>query len=181
LSLGENLKKIRTSKNITQKELARKLGVSIRTIQNYESGNREPSIKTLENISDILEVSTNELITGQSLFEGTGGLLGLSKLILDKSLYSENQEIRDLLIEDVIEGIINVYKKDRPNFKVFKEYKENPLQYWHDVIVLCPLTEFYKCNLNNLKDNEINEIAKALEITFKLKLLELKDRKDNEK
>lgn len=67
LSLGENLKKIRTSKNITQKELAEKLGVSVRTIQNYESGNREPSIDTLYKVAAALDVKALDFLPDEEM------------------------------------------------------------------------------------------------------------------
>lgn len=62
MGLGENIKSIRTKKGITQLELARNLDVSVRTIQNYESGNREPNMNTLMKICSFLECSPMEII-----------------------------------------------------------------------------------------------------------------------
>ena len=61
MSLGKNIKAMRVNKEITQSELAENLGVSIRTVQNYESDNRNPGIKTLERISDYLNVNIDTL------------------------------------------------------------------------------------------------------------------------
>lgn len=65
MNIGENIKKIRTQNRITQKELAKALNVSIRTIQNYESGNREPNIDTLYKIANIFNVDI-KVILGKS-------------------------------------------------------------------------------------------------------------------
>lgn len=62
MSLGDNIKKIRTSKNVTQRELAEKLSVSTRTIQNYESGNRTPNIEALRKIAEALEIDISYLL-----------------------------------------------------------------------------------------------------------------------
>ena len=60
--LGENLKKIRTSKNITQTEFAEKLGVDKSFVSNIENGKTNPTLSTLTNLAQALGVSTNELL-----------------------------------------------------------------------------------------------------------------------
>ena len=39
---GEKLKALRAERNMTQKELAKALGVSLRTVSNYETGGLRP-------------------------------------------------------------------------------------------------------------------------------------------
>lgn len=60
--LGENLKKIRTNKNITQTELAEKLGVDKSFVSNIENGKTNPTLSTITNLAQSLGVSTNELL-----------------------------------------------------------------------------------------------------------------------
>ncbi len=60
--LGENLKKIRTKKNITQTELAKTLGVDKSFVSNIENGKTNPTLSTITNLAKTLGVSTNELI-----------------------------------------------------------------------------------------------------------------------
>ena len=62
MTLGENIKSIRKRKGIKQSELASKLGFTVRTIQNYESGNREPNMQTLMKICTALECAPMEII-----------------------------------------------------------------------------------------------------------------------
>ena len=68
MNFGNNLKTLRKEKNITQLELANILGVTTRTIQNYESCKREPNIETLEKLSNYFEVQIDYLI-GKSNFK----------------------------------------------------------------------------------------------------------------
>jgi transcriptional regulator with XRE-family HTH domain len=56
------LLEIRNSKGMTQKQLAERLGVTIRTITNYENGSREPNIKTLIALTQIFGVSADYLL-----------------------------------------------------------------------------------------------------------------------
>lgn len=60
--LGENLKKIRTSRNITQTEFAEKLGVDKSFVSNIENGKTNPTLSTITNLAQALGVSTNELL-----------------------------------------------------------------------------------------------------------------------
>ena len=46
-----NLKNARERKEITQKELAERIGVAKSTYSLYESGNREPNVQTIRKIS----------------------------------------------------------------------------------------------------------------------------------
>lgn len=62
MTLGENIKRIRKMRGITQSDLAKKLEVTARTIQNYESGNREPNLETLMKICDTLDCAPMEII-----------------------------------------------------------------------------------------------------------------------
>lgn len=57
-----NLKNARERKEITQKELAERIGVAKSTYSLYESGNREPNVQTIRKITDVLEVTADELL-----------------------------------------------------------------------------------------------------------------------
>lgn len=61
MGFPEKLKSLRKEKNLTQKELAKKLDFNYTTIANYESGRNEPNISTLIRIADIFDVSLDEL------------------------------------------------------------------------------------------------------------------------
>lgn len=62
MKLNENIKKYRKINGLTQSELAKKLNVTTRTIQNYESGNREPSFDMLVRIAVNLNVNVKSLV-----------------------------------------------------------------------------------------------------------------------
>ena len=62
--IGKNIKTFREQKNISQLELAEKLNVTRQAVSNWEMGKTHPDIETLHKISDILEISIDELIYG---------------------------------------------------------------------------------------------------------------------
>jgi phage element (ICEBs1)transcriptional regulator (xre family) protein len=61
-SMGENIKRIRKSKGLTQKEVAEKLGISQQSFAQYERVDAIPKFKTLQNIADALDVSVGDII-----------------------------------------------------------------------------------------------------------------------
>lgn len=59
---GENLRHLREQNKLTQKALAQKLHIKRSTLSKYETGDREPGLKTLVKIADVLEVSVDKLL-----------------------------------------------------------------------------------------------------------------------
>lgn len=62
MSFANNLKNLRTSKNLGQQQLAEILQTTKKTISHWETGYCEPSISQLIVLSDLFEVSVDELI-----------------------------------------------------------------------------------------------------------------------
>ena len=63
--VASNIRKFREEKNFTQSDLADRLSVTRQAVSNWENGKTEPDIETLHKISDILEITIEELIYGQ--------------------------------------------------------------------------------------------------------------------
>ena len=63
--VSKNLKKIRTTKKITQDALAEKLHVTRQAISNWENDKTKPDIESLEMLAQVLEVDIEELIYGE--------------------------------------------------------------------------------------------------------------------
>lgn len=60
--IHDNLIRIRTYRQLTQKQLAKKSKVSQATIAQIETGIKSPSLKTLRKISKALNVSIGTLV-----------------------------------------------------------------------------------------------------------------------
>ena len=65
MSLGERICKLRTRKNLSQGELADALDVSRQSISKWETGASVPELDKLIRLSEIFDVSLDELITGK--------------------------------------------------------------------------------------------------------------------
>ena len=60
--LGQNLKKIRNSKGISQGDISRKLNMDRGYISSIENGKKNPTLTTLEKIAGALGVGVDDLI-----------------------------------------------------------------------------------------------------------------------
>lgn len=60
-NITSNLRDVRQDKNISQKELSDKTGISVRCIKYYESLTRQPSLLNAYRLATSLETSVDEL------------------------------------------------------------------------------------------------------------------------
>ncbi|MCR5340843.1 MAG: helix-turn-helix domain-containing protein [Saccharofermentans sp.] len=65
VKIGAFLKELRKEKNITQEELADKMGVSRRTVSRWETGANMPDMDILIDISDFYDVDLREILDGE--------------------------------------------------------------------------------------------------------------------
>lgn len=60
--LGENMKKVRAKKKLSQGALVHLLEVDKGYISNIESGNKNPTLATIQRLAEVLGVSADELL-----------------------------------------------------------------------------------------------------------------------
>ena len=66
LSFGENLRRARKNAGITQTELAHSVGITERSLYNYEQNSRAPKIDVVKKFADVLGVNPEMLLAGDS-------------------------------------------------------------------------------------------------------------------
>ena len=66
------LRSARISRGKTLQTIADELGVTLITIQKYESGAREPNLQTLRELADILDVPTDFLLGRDEYLKNLG-------------------------------------------------------------------------------------------------------------
>ncbi|MBE5878055.1 MAG: helix-turn-helix transcriptional regulator [Lachnospiraceae bacterium] len=86
---GENLKRVREEKGITQQTLADYLYVTRQAVSRWEGGSRYPDIMTAKKISQYLEVSLDDLLSDD-----------------DMKLYVEKSEILDTPISKRVQIVL---------------------------------------------------------------------------
>ena len=93
MSVGENIKRIRKEKGLTQKQLGELCGLADSAIRRYENGGANPKIETKKKIANALEVPVEDI---------DPDLESLTKSLIMKEKERKMEEI---------EHIINLIKK----------------------------------------------------------------------
>ena len=98
-TFGDRLALAREGQNLTQEQLARRLGLRVQTIRNWEFDRSEPRANRLQMIAGFLNVSMIWLLTG----EGAGGptLRGDGTAAVSEELSGLLGEIREIRLSNV--------------------------------------------------------------------------------
>lgn len=128
--IGEKIKALREEQDLTQQDLAVKMNMTRPGISNWENGKSEPSSSQLYNLSQILNVSTDELLGKVSDPEKVV-IVDTSALIKRPTLVEELEQYFDkVIIPQVVIGELNNIKDNgKPSVKqrawlVMKTIKE---------------------------------------------------------
>lgn len=65
--IGKFILQLRKERNLTQKELAEKIGVTDRAISKWENGRGMPELSLIKPLCDELDISVNELLSGERI------------------------------------------------------------------------------------------------------------------
>lgn len=102
--IGKSIKFLRNKKNISQTELSRILSVTVASVSRWESGISIPSFTTLYDISNLFEVSIDEL--------------------LGKYAYNNESRIEEIYVLDKIKNLIKgLEEKEKEKREVEKNEK----------------------------------------------------------
>ena len=103
VKIGRFIKAMRKEKNLTQREIAERLSISEKTVSKWETGNGMPEVSLMLPLCELLNISVNELLSGERLDE---------KLYYEKaeqnimSLIQEKAEAKKKIIIAVIIGVV---------------------------------------------------------------------------
>lgn len=67
VDFGTRIKCLRKADNLTQSQVAQRLGVSKAVISSYENGTRQPSYTNLVKLSQLFKVSTDWLLGNKTI------------------------------------------------------------------------------------------------------------------
>ena len=93
-NIGKFIAKNRKKKKLTQSELAERLGVTDRSVSNWENGKNMPDLSLFKPLCDNLDITINELMSGEKL---------------------NNKEYNEKLEENIINTIDYIDKKNNYN------------------------------------------------------------------
>lgn len=116
MSIGENIKKARKAAGLTQKELAKKIGVTAQMISLYETDARRPKYETLARIASAIRKNSGQWVYVYDLLEH------------DAELYNEIKQEHEDMVDNLPENRLMF------NFNsVNKDGKKKIIEYSNDI------------------------------------------------
>ena len=110
-TIGERLRELRKSRNMTQDDLANALGVSRVQINQWESGSREISNSRIIKIAEFFGTTCDYVLLGKETNNSTEfGILS-----------STGNEISEVLSESTIKALCDIRKIDTESRKTYKD------------------------------------------------------------
>ena len=129
IKIGKFIAEERKAKNYTQRELADKLSISDKTISKWERGNGFPEVSLLLPLCNELEITVNELISGERLQEMDYKKKAEENMV---NLVKEAQESKKKIIMSAMVGVL-VIVASVPLFVVAGMFE---MQVWTRVLLM---------------------------------------------
>lgn len=131
----EKVKEARNKAGLKQDELAKAIGVSLRTITNYESGERYPKKREVYyKLADVLKVDVNYLLTEDEEFlidaekqYGKRGAKQAKELLAEVSGLFTGGDLADEDLDEMMKGIQEAYwiAKEKNRKYTPKKYRKD--------------------------------------------------------
>lgn len=111
MEFHNRLYNLRKQKGLSQEELANRLNVSRQTISKWEIGDSTPDMEKLAAISELFEVSLDELVLGKEqtpLETGASNIAEIREVLEEKVLTPDNKKKvgKGLKIAGIVAGVI---------------------------------------------------------------------------
>lgn len=135
MKFNEKIREARKNAGLKQEELAKAIGVSLRTVTNYESGERYPKKReTYHRIAEVLKVDVNYLLTEDEEFileaeekYGSRGARQAKALAAEVSGLFAGGELADDDLDEMMRGIQEAYwiAKEKNKKYAPKKYRKD--------------------------------------------------------
>ena len=138
MDFGEKIRNARTAKQMTQSDLADAAGLSLRTIQNYEQGERMPkSHDTYDRLAAALDMDVNVLLDSRAGFilrateqYGGRGSRQAWDLVADMGAMFAGGEMEEEDMDEIMKAIQDAYWEAKKNNRKYvnKRYRKEDEQ-----------------------------------------------------
>jgi len=125
--IGKFIALLRKEQNMTQVELAEKLGITDRAISKWENGRGLPDLSLIKPLCEALDISVNELLSGERL---------------------DKKEYQDKVEENILKTI------DYTNFKIKKTKNKFKIVLIAILVIILAFPAMFVIDVNRMRNNE---------------------------
>ena len=94
--IGQNIRRFRRNRGLTQEQLAERINISVPHMSHIETGSTKLSLPVLVDISDVLNVSTDELLNSDGVMKRDSKYEEVIR-ILEQCNYTEVEILTEIL------------------------------------------------------------------------------------
>ncbi|MBE5952098.1 MAG: helix-turn-helix transcriptional regulator [Lachnospiraceae bacterium] len=115
--IGRRVREVRTERGISQQELAARCKTSAQYLSQIENGRKQASLQVLVAVAEVLEISLNELLTGNQVNNPLEYQRDMVRLLADCSSYEKRVLFEMLLsMKAVLRENQNLLEKELEKF-----------------------------------------------------------------
>ena len=103
-AFGAYIKKHRTAKGLTQRDVAEALGITIKSVCAFEKGSTFPSQENIFALAKLLDMSLDEFVFGEIIFDHQICITEINELLLTLSDKEKGMAMK--MLESIVETII---------------------------------------------------------------------------
>ena len=166
MKINEKIKELRKNNNLTQKEMAKKLGVSLSSLQKYEYGDFKPSSDILKKMSEVFKIPVSVILNVDDYTEDERDMIIWDIDIADENkqnLKTNRENINFILENDLIPEL-----NDKKKFLLY--YMINIKNFSFHIPNDKSTLELYYYDSNN--DEEISSLMKTERLNLLLDMLD---------
>ena len=96
-AIGQRIRHFRKAQNLSQEQLAEKIGISVTHMSHIETGNTKLSLPVLVDLAKVLQVRTDDLLLPQAQSDKPITISEIAQ-VLDSSTPSQAKVLRDVIL-----------------------------------------------------------------------------------
>lgn len=102
IAIGNFIAKKRKEQNLTQEQLAEKLGVSNKTVSKWECGNCMPDYSIMESLCKELGITISQLLDGKEQAENNNNAEQIRRVFQEMETIKTDKELSKLLLIGIV-------------------------------------------------------------------------------
>ena len=107
--IGKFIVECRKEKNLTQEQLAEKLGLSSKSISRWENGRTIPDYTIIEELTEIFDISVNEFFYGEKISKDEIESISEENLRrMFRDMYGKLLKKKYMLLTGIIGGLLGI-------------------------------------------------------------------------
>lgn len=134
MAIKDRIKEMRQARNLTQEQLAKRIGIAKSTLAGYETGIREPSIEIIGKIMYELDIDANYLWQDEGNYQMQVSYLEMEHIKKYHNLDDFGKESVDIVLE----------RESRRVEEINRLKEKTNVEFSSEIVPMCPMAYYQK-------------------------------------